>query len=929
MSGYRLDSFRNMWVFERFSSKGKVKMQPLALGFSVKRVDLFNAQPDGLQFARITYEVDYQTFRVFMPGKDYNEQRFDRYMTKVTRLPGCSRRQLNDLVAWLLQCAPRYEIQMFTLQGWNEGNKHERVFAAFVPQFDVPENWIPRSIRKRQHFLPGGPPNEIISRWKRTFATCSTLLFMACFRLGSLLLPALEESGVRIRRFPIITPSSTLDREKILAIMATNDLALFPPPSLDSKQVSVELRDTQDGIVLINDHAFEDEEDRRIAAFKSLLRAVRGENADAGRNLIAVVSDNAHLLALRLAPEDVFEVETEGSPCDASAAQLREISNQAESLFRLALQELFRRCSTGSNPFGNFINRFRSILPPDLSDDDAGLVLLVASVELIFREIFQTPVVNKQLLEAMIEMFSQKGIDATQMILQDYSAAASEAFREGTLHAVRKRKNVPLPLNASTVLISGNRMFVSDRVLDLLIARMHTVNSRNSLIRALRESGNLVATDGDTHPIEVHDAEGKRVRLFWYDVAVELLDADVIHSLSNLDTLDFWMPPEEAPAGFIPLLSDGAGKAAGFQIAPKELENHSIFVSGQSGWGKSHTLAQLAAAYHAAGFRVIWLDASSSATEDALSRNLSPAYVRSNVQFFALDRGGIPVDLFHFDRSVSLSRQKRRLMGLLSAAVGDLSTPQSDVLQTAIMDLLQALDEHDCIQVADLMAMLQGSGLTFSSLRTRLEPLLDDIEHCGMACDGWEELLSHHGRFLVFETDSAFTENGNVLLDVVLASLFDFQMEHSDIPLAVILDEVQTQNVSANSPIRKVVSEGRKFRMSLIAASQDFPARSTDLGHVVGKIPTQIFLRPTLNAETTVASELRYSKAEASVFDSMQRGAAIAKGNFFNKQTGTNTPAILRGHVHRHCSPDEDSAAQGLPDRNGEVGTRDETDNAE
>ncbi len=921
---YVFDTLRNLYIEQCISSKGKVRSRPMTNGFSIDLLEEFAYQFGGLSFVRITYRVNGEIFKPIIPADDYLAQRFDRYLTHIIRLPGCTRRQLNDLIAWLLKSVSRWEIKMFSRQGWNDGEDGNCVFVTWSPRYDIPEDRVPRSVLKRSTIPLADSPVDVIARWKRIYTGDPVLQFIGYWRLAAVLLCELERAGVKNRRVLFVSPSKDLDAEKLAIMFETDDPDRFPAPALDAKNIREELQDTWDGVAVFVDRLFPDEEDKRTSAVKSLLRAQQGEFAEKGRNLVAVVSDSAAMTARRLAPQFVFEVETDGVRCEATRDEIREATAAMEALFRFAIPYL------APEPFKDFVAHIRSTFLEDMPEEDAGIILQLFCVERVFRAAFQVTVLDDATMKALVQMLlAGRELDPLQMILQDYSAAASEAFREGTLHAVRKRKNVPLPLTDSTVLISGNRMWLSDRALDLIVARMSTVKSSSSLIRALRESGNLVSTDGDTHPIEVHDAEGKRVRLFWYDLPVELLDADVIHALANLETLDFWLTPEEAPAGFIPILSDGSGKVAGFLIAPKRLDNHSVFASGQSGWGKTCTLAQLAAAYHAAGYRVIVLDGSSSATEDALSRNLSPAYVRSNVQFFDLDCEGVPVDLFRMDRKSSQTRQKKCLLGLLSAAVGDLSTTQSDVLQSAITELLQSLDEHESIQVADLMAMLNGSGLTFSSLRTRLQPLLEDILQIGMSGDSWEDMLGHSGRFLVFQTDSAFTENGNVLLDVILASLFDFQMEHSDIPLAVIIDEVQTQNVSANSPIRKVVSEGRKFRMSLIAASQDFPARSTDLGHVVGKIPTQIFLRPTLNAETTVAAELHYSKAETLMFDNMERGDAIAKGCFYNKLTGTNTPAVLRGHVHRHCSPDEDRTAQGLPDRNGEEGARDEADNAE
>jgi hypothetical protein len=93
------------------------------------------------------------------------------------------------------------------------------------------------------------------------------------------------------------------------------------------------------------------------------------------------------------------------------------------------------------------------------------------------------------------------------------------------------------------------------------------------------------------------------------------------------------------------------------------------------------------------------------------------------------------------------------------------------------------------------------------------------------------------------------------------------------------------------------MKEGRKKHMSFIGATQDYYPSNTDLGSVMGKAGTQIFLRPTPNSENIVATELRFKKADMLRFDSMERGDIIVKGSLFSKDCRRNTSVTLSGHV--------------------------------
>ena len=127
--------------------------------------------------------------------------------------------------------------------------------------------------------------------------------------------------------------------------------------------------------------------------------------------------------------------------------------------------------------------------------------------------------------------------------------------------------------------------------------------------------------------------------------------------------------------------------------------------------------------------------------------------------------------------------------------------------------------------------------------------------------------------------------------------MFSYQKENPEIPLDVFIDELQNQNLSSDSSIYRILKEGRKFGIAFFGATQDFYPFNTELGKIMSKADTQIFLRPTPNSAGAVASVLRFKKAEVERFDAMQRGDAIIKGFFYSKTEKRNIPATLSGKI--------------------------------
>ncbi len=254
------------------------------------------------------------------------------------------------------------------------------------------------------------------------------------------------------------------------------------------------------------------------------------------------------------------------------------------------------------------------------------------------------------------------------------------------------------------------------------------------------------------------------------------------------------------------------------------------------------------------------------------------------------------MNLFWVDRNIRKSTQVNILFGILTAGIGSLSISQSNTLRQVLSDLLEVLDEREPIRPDDILAMLDEEGTTYESLRSRIKPLFEEIAEYGMKNSGWSDVLSQ-GTVLVLRTDPSFAAKGHQLFDMLFASLHNFKLQNKDVPLDLIVDEAQNQNFAENSPLRKLLKEGRSSRLSVCIATQDFYGRNTELGSAVGKAGMQVFFRPTQNSKKAVAEELNLRKEETEALDSMLRGEAIMKGSFYSTRQNRNTPATLRGKV--------------------------------
>lgn len=953
---YKYDSLNFRWCRELSNNKGKVKSEPLTGEFSII-CQYKNKAPDGeLRFVLLQYMVNGKIHAVLVPKEDYIKDSFHKYLKEIFRYPGCTKGKFNALVAFLLQSVQTQDIMMFPHQGWNATEEGTIVFAFDTPNLCIPHSLISPIVARRKLMAPEHSQQEIIERWKTFFSKNPSLMFMGYYRIGSLFQYFLRDAGLNIEQFLIAEPSQGMSKEQIVATLATNDTINFPVPTLGAKEdiIITEQEYVYDGIAVYTDDCFADEEKTMLAGLKNIIRIVKGAtiNQNFGNGLPAVVSQNAAYAATRLAPENVVVVNTDGEECLEDADTIKGIVGDMDYL---AIFTVLARTTEFKAFIANNIPTLHKNLSEHIQGESLETMVMFFVVKLFFRQFLGFTMLDDEsfkILLKIVDCKSDRVMNACEAIEREFYSILSKMVRSKSIVPVFKRRGMTFDNDGIKFIVDGDRMYITAEIIEVILAQMTTTKSLDSLMRSLRYTNVLNATDGNTHPIEVHSSAGEHQRLYLYDISAEILDADVLYKIHNIESETFMLDEVEVPKkDFLAILRDTEGRVAGKQICYTDEENGHSYITGQSGWGKTYLLCQLFAKCFKLNQRVVVFDSSDSFTYEALCRNLSKRFVNSYVTIHDLDKDGIPVDLFRLDHNASLPTKKKLLLGILQAAIGELSSTQSNalraVLSKVITDLdgnsritcdsiinklngvdkefftpetvkdyleplldelescdyeLSALDECDRHNCKTILRRLNGGGksdreTTLSSLLYRVEPLFEDIEECGMADRSWGEFLRNSNSIIVIRTNSAYTESGNQLIDMLLASLYNYQHENPQVALDVFIDELQNQNFSETGPIRKVLKEGRKIHMSFYGATQDFYPRNTELGSVMGKAGTQIFLRPTPNSANIVAAELRFSKAEMERFDSMMRGDIIVKGNLFDKKLERNVPTTLSGHV--------------------------------
>ncbi len=904
---YKYNNVDDTMEIETVNSKGKVKIKKLSNGFAI--TDRTESCDDigETVFATITYSTKTFSGITIIPGNDYTDGKYDKHFEHIVRLPGCSKAELNALIGFAINTASCQKQILFPHQGICEFENGVINFAGNPGFIKEIEKYISPSVLKRKCAVSFVPEEQIKAEWRKFFCQQPALCFLSNWYIMGLMQYFLKQAGINIRDFLCIKPSnmaSDLTEEKLTTMFSTNNFHKYPVITLESGEETIknEYSEVYDGVFLVKDRSFADEEHKIIDGVKAVIRCIRANNAC--RNVSVMVSKNAGYIAVNLASENAVIINTKGVAIDYTAEEIERITDE---MTYLIYSKALNNPDATKKWFKETVSILRHKLSSAANGDSLDTLSAMLTIELFLAELGINRY-NFDLYNYYLTTLKSKGekiMSSNMEKKKELGAKLSEKFRSKTFRFVKKEHNVRLNDDGKTGVISGNRLLVS-------LAMLGSVTDDvESTIMTFRTDGDLICTDGHTHPFDSHDITGKYQRLYFYDLPADILDEDVLYMLQNPETAAFLLTKEESNIkGFTPLISDKSGKTAGKRFAYNDAENDSVIVYGQSGEGKTHTVCQIMAHRYSLGHDIVIFDSSDSFTYEAMCHNLPRKFVDKNIVFYNLYHGKLHINPFIIERNASLTSQKKELFGLLTAGVGNLSEAQKSTLRSALSKLLSTPDKGTFIKADELIAMLDEEGGSYEALRNRLNPFLEDIRECNLVNGSWNDYFNSSRKIHIIQMNAVFSENGNQIIDVLLASLFNYKRENPQRPLSVIIDEVQNQNFSASSPIRKILKEGRKHHLSIVAATQDFYPRGTEIGSALGKAGMQIFHRPTQDSANLVAAELRFKKADMERFDSMERGDVIIKGALYNKEQGRNMQTIMSGHIVDYLMTDEDDKSR-------------------
>ena len=492
------------------------------------------------------------------------------------------------------------------------------------------------------------------------------------------------------------------------------------------------------------------------------------------------------------------------------------------------------------------------------------------------------------------------------MVCADYCSKLNKRIGENYFNYVLKVNHGSTPFNKGkhTIIVDIEERYVyvePDENFIIVKDDMKSINDTDRLTTSLYNEKYLRFNEHNSKCFRISTIDSNKISHItrMHAISFDIISPENQKRFLLINKESHLFTKEELPTqNFLPLIKVADGRFAGKMIIYDDEENNFYLGTGRNGSGKTWQLVQIMPMIQMMGHQVIVFDVSGSYTRDKiLKRKMLPEDVVNHLFKFinvGKEMDNIPVDPFDFSDCKSADAVRINVQYIIRACVGKLKENQEKELIAFLYDYLEKNNIQDfdifkmCYSLLDCLAALRHTG-------EKIIPVIEHIRKIGFDNMTWEDLFNDN-KIIVVNLGNEVGAMTHQLLDILVGSIFRWQICHDSKFLSIMIDELMDQNLAQNTPINTILCEGRKFHTALFGAKQDFFNIGSSHDDVLKQANMKSFCRPG-KSEDRIARMLGFTNAIVAGFPDFISGDTIMDADFFDRELGINTPDRIRGRV--------------------------------
>ncbi len=330
-----------------------------------------------------------------------------------------------------------------------------------------------------------------------------------------------------------------------------------------------------------------------------------------------------------------------------------------------------------------------------------------------------------------------------------------------------------------------------------------------------------------------------------------------------------------------------------WEYGHKDLTNRHMLVFGASGTGKTYTIQALLCELAKAGQNALIVDYTSGFTntqlETTVRKHLQPKQHVVRMEPLPINPFRQQADLIDdlvLEESPAITAQ--RVAGVF-AEVYALGPQQKSALYRAISEgITKEPSTFNLTQLLSRLEELQAGGGAIGSSAgstiSKIQPFVDMNPFGQEDPESWEKLFADPDSMCHIIQLAGFSKDmARLITEFSLIDLYRYYRTkgNKDRPRVVVLDEIQNLDHSLESPLGQFLTEGRKFGISLILATQTLSNLEKEERDRLFQASHTLFFRPASTELKSVAQILADATGERTE-DWVARLSALKKGECYS-----------------------------------------------
>lgn len=353
------------------------------------------------------------------------------------------------------------------------------------------------------------------------------------------------------------------------------------------------------------------------------------------------------------------------------------------------------------------------------------------------------------------------------------------------------------------------------------------------------------------------------------------------------------------------LLGSGTmgGRDVYWEFGHSDLPNRHILVFGASGTGKTYTIQALLCELGKSGQNSLIVDYTNGFTPSQLE---SIVVEKLNPKQHVVRMEPLPINPFRrqcdfiddFRLEEDSATTARRVRDLF-AQVYRFGDQQQSALYNAIRDGVdQDESSFNLDRLLERLEVIQHEGghtaASAASVISKLQPFVDMTPFGKEDVDSWEKLFTDvNSRCHIIQLAGYMKDTAQLITEFSLFDLYWYYRArgNKNNPIVIVLDEIQNLDHSLNSPLGQLLTEGRKFGISLILATQTLSNLAKEERDRLFQASHKLFFKPAdteIRSFAQILADVTNGRLDDWVdrLSSLKRGECYSLGNAFNEATG-------------------------------------------